>query len=74
MPSAIKKQLASYVRNIIKAKNISFDVTILDNEEAKYESFVVADYAIATSGTVTLESAILGCPPIICYKTNFINY
>jgi lipid-A-disaccharide synthase len=34
----------------------------------------ISDFSLATSGTATLESAILGCPPIICYKTNPINY
>ncbi len=70
----IKKQLASYVRNIIKAKNISFDVTILDNEEAKYESFVVADYAIATSGTVALELSYFNIAYLVAYKFNFFSY
>ena len=70
----IKKQLVSYVRNIIKAKNISFDVTILDNEEAKYESFVVADYAIATSGTVALELSYFNIAYLVAYKLNFLSY
>ena len=34
----------------------------------------VSDYSIVTSGTATLEAAVLGCNPIICYKTSFINY
>ena len=38
------------------------------------EFLSVSDFSIVTSGTATLESAVLGCPPIICYKTNPINY
>lgn len=34
----------------------------------------VSDYSIVTSGTATLEAAVLSCNPIICYKTGFINY
>ena len=34
----------------------------------------ISEFSVVTSGTATLESAILGCPPIICYKTNFLNY
>jgi lipid-A-disaccharide synthase len=30
--------------------------------------------AIVTSGTATLEAALLGAPEIICYKGNFISY
>ncbi|MGX6590743.1 lipid-A-disaccharide synthase [Cetobacterium ceti] len=30
--------------------------------------------AIAASGTVTLELALMGLPTIVIYKTNFINY
>ena len=34
----------------------------------------ISKFSIVTSGTATLESAILGVFPIICYKTNPINY
>ena len=30
--------------------------------------------AIITSGTATLEAAILGAPQVVCYKTSFISY
>ena len=38
------------------------------------EFLSVSEFSVVTSGTATLESAILGCPTIICYKTNFFNY
>ena len=34
----------------------------------------ISDRSVVTSGTATLEAAILGASPIICYKTNPINY
>ena len=34
----------------------------------------ISDCSVVTSGTATLEAAILGASPIICYKTNPINY
>ena len=37
------------------------------------EFLSISEFSVVTSGTATLESAILGCPPIICYKTNFLN-
>ena len=30
--------------------------------------------SIVTSGTASLEAAVLGSVPIICYKTNMLNY
>ena len=47
---------------------------ILIKEGAMRDFLSISDFSLATSGTATLESAILGCPPIICYKTNLINY
>ena len=34
----------------------------------------MSDFSVVTSGTATLESAILGVFPIICYKTNPLNF
>ena len=34
----------------------------------------ISNYSIVTSGTATLEAAILGACPIICYRTNPVNY
>jgi lipid-A-disaccharide synthase len=51
---------------------LSYHVVIKEN--AMKEFLSISELSIVTSGTATLESAILECPPIICYKTNFINY
>ena len=34
----------------------------------------ISETSIITSGTASLEAAVLDASPIICYKTNFINY
>ena len=34
----------------------------------------ISEFSVVTSGTATLESAILGVFPIICYKTNPLNF
>ena len=34
----------------------------------------ISSISIVTSGTASLESAVLGSVPIICYKTNAFNY
>jgi len=38
-----------------------------------YDIMSVADVALATSGTVTLEAALCGLPSVICYKTSAIT-
>ena len=38
------------------------------------EFLSISEFSIVTSGTASLESAVIGCPPIICYKTNPLNY
>ena len=70
----IKNELANYVRDLIEKQNISYDVTILDSDVAKYESFAVADYAIATSGTVALELSYFNIAYLVAYKFNFFSY
>tara|TARA_B100001109_G_scaffold30687_1_gene24145 strand:- start:10293 stop:11414 length:1122 start_codon:yes stop_codon:yes gene_type:complete len=50
------------------------NLPIVIEEKAMQDFLSISDIAIVTSGTATLESAILGCSPIICYKTGFINY
>ena len=70
----IKKELSEYVKSMIKEKNISYEVTILDSEDSKYEAFVVADYAIATSGTVALELSYFNVAYLVAYKFNYLSY
>ena len=70
----IKKELVEYIGSIIKEKNISYEVNILDTEAAKYESFAVADYAIATSGTVALELSYFNIAYLVAYKFNLLSY
>ena len=35
---------------------------------------IESSISIVTSGTASLEAAVLGSVPIICYKTNKLNY
>ena len=70
----IKNELANYVKDVIEKQNISYDVTILDSDIAKYESFAVADYAIATSGTVALELSYFDIAYLVTYKFNYLSY
>jgi lipid-A-disaccharide synthase len=49
-------------------------INCIKNDINSYSSRKVLDLAIASSGTVTLENALLGIPTIIVYKTNYIFY
>ena len=48
------------------------NVTLVKNETNQLLS--IADYAIVTSGTATLETALHGVPQIVCYKGSLVNY
>ncbi|MEO0468325.1 MAG: lipid-A-disaccharide synthase [Bacteroidota bacterium] len=39
-----------------------------------YEILGDADYALVTSGTATLETALFGVPQVICYRGNAVSY
>jgi lipid-A-disaccharide synthase len=38
-----------------------------------YEILNIAEAALVTSGTATLEAALLGAPQVVCYKAGFIE-
>ena len=64
-------------RKLMKQIQESFsklNLPVIIKEEAMQDFLSISDISIVTSGTATLESAILECSPIICYKTGFINY
>ncbi|MDI9407139.1 MAG: lipid-A-disaccharide synthase [Chitinophagaceae bacterium] len=39
-----------------------------------YNLLAAADVALASSGTATLEAALLGCPPVIVYRFSRLTY
>ncbi len=53
-------------------KNMGLDIKIADGDA--YNILSAANFAIVASGTATLETAIIGTPFVITYKTNLINY
>ena len=55
-------------------ENISKDLPVKLNKNCAKDFLSISDFSVVTSGTATLESAVLGARPIICYKTNPINY
>ncbi len=47
---------------------------ILTVHNETLEALAAADVAVVTSGTATLETAIIGTPMVIVYKTSGFNY
>ena len=43
-------------------------------KNATYQLLLESDAALVTSGTATLETALLGVPEIVCYKGSNISY
>jgi lipid-A-disaccharide synthase len=39
-----------------------------------YNLLAAADVALVSSGTATLEAALLGCPPVIVYRFSWLTY
>lgn len=42
--------------------------------ESTYDLLSVAEAALVTSGTATLETALLNVPEVVCYRTSAISY
>jgi len=59
----------SMLKEIIAVAGV--EVKIVEGDT--YDVMNVADVALATSGTVTLEAALCGLPSVICYKTSAIT-
>lgn len=60
----------SMLEEKIKVSGVDVKIT----EGNNYDLFSVADLALATSGTVTLEAALCGLGSVIVYRTNPLTY
>jgi len=59
-------------RQIITAKKMQDEVHLIRNQT--YNILSIADVALVSSGTATLETAIFKVPQVVCYKGNGISY
>jgi len=67
MAATVNKQ---YVKQRIKDSGV--DVIAVENDT--YNAVSICNCAMVTSGTATLETALLNVPMAIIYKANFLNY
>ena len=58
---------------LLQEKIAASGLNIKITEGHNYDLFSVADLALATSGTVTLEAALCGLPSVIVYRTSALN-
>ena len=67
---AANDELKALIQNTLDQTSINYQLT---SSTAK-DYLSISKIAIVTSGTASLEAAVLGSLPIICYKTNPFNY
>ena len=67
---AASDELKVLIQNTLDQTSINYQLT---SSTAK-DYLSISKIAIVTSGTASLEAAVLGSLPIICYKTNPFNY
>jgi lipid-A-disaccharide synthase len=61
-------QEEEFYRPFIKKKNVHLVMN------KTYDVLEISTAALVTSGTATLETALLKIPEVVCYKGNFISY
>jgi len=61
-------------REIVENMLRSYPVEVHLTDGYTYDLMNIADLALATSGTVTLEAALLQLPSVVIYKTAFLTY
>ena len=61
-------------KKYLEAKINEYGLTVKLCETKTYDLMNCCDFAIATSGTVTLEAALMGLPSIVLYKMSAITY
>jgi len=67
---AASDELKALIQNTLDQTSLNYQLT---SSTAK-DYLSISKIAIVTSGTASLEAAVLGSLPIICYKTNPFNY
>ena len=67
---AANEKLAEMIQSTKGINEIPYRLSI----DSAQDFLSLSSISIVTSGTASLEAAVLGSVPIICYKTNKLNY
>ena len=67
---AANKKLAEKIQSMQGLDDLPYELVINSSQDF----LSLSPVSIVTSGTASLEAAVLGSVPIICYKTNMLNY
>ena len=67
------QELSELINSYIRSKNIS-NCEVISDEKIKSHTLKKSVFAVAKSGTVSLEICKFKIPSIIIYKMNFLNY
>jgi lipid-A-disaccharide synthase len=62
----------TYYQQFLETLPQNCSVSILQGKT--YELIHIATAALVTSGTATLETALIGTPQVVCYKTNALTF
>lgn len=65
-PGIERRELESYIEKTSAPVELT--------EEHTYDLMGIADFAIATSGTVVMEAALMNLPAVVCYRMGRLNY
>jgi len=68
---AANNELAKLIQPMLELSGLNY--RLLSSSAAR-DFLSISKVSIVTSGTASLEAAALGSLPIICYKTNILNY
>ena len=67
---AANNELKALIQSTLEKTSFNYQLT----SSAAKDYLSISKISIVTSGTASLEAAVLGSLPIICYKTNTFNY
>ena len=70
--AAAPSQSLDFYQSIISKNKLNTNVKIIQNQT--YDILNIAEAALVTSGTATLETALFNVPQVVCYKGSSISY
>ncbi|MFU8780081.1 MAG: lipid-A-disaccharide synthase [Kiritimatiellia bacterium] len=71
--AAAGEKQARQIARILQASRSHLDESAIITDHTR-DIIAQADVAMVCSGTATLETALLGCPMVVCYKAHPITY